>query len=261
MDNRLKPEKKRLFIILLSIVGSTLVVLTGLFWYISYKGLDSISKFAGNIFTLLILAFGFFLLFSVLVLVFTMISGKQSKIASKLRGPLNKLLFPLVIKVSKLFHLDKDRITRSFIAINNELVMEYLNKKTIKDLLVLLPHCIQMEDCELKVTKDILICRKCGRCNIGGLAKIAEKYNLTMNVATGGTIARRLIKEKLPDVILAVACERDLLSGVLDTYPLPVLGVFNSRPNGPCINTVVDVDLIEEIIKLLNISPAGVRGT
>jgi hypothetical protein len=70
-----------------------------------------------------------------------------------------------------------------------------------------------------------------------------------MNVATGGTIARRIIKENRPDAILAVACERDLLSGILDTYPLPVLGVFNSRPNGPCINTIVDVNLVEEIIK------------
>lgn len=127
--------------------------------------------------------------------------------------------------------------------------MEYLNKKKVNNLLVLLPHCIQLEDCELKITKDILICKKCGRCDIGDLAKIAERYNLTMSVATGGTIARRIIKEKQPDAILAVACERNLLSGVLDTYPLPVLGVFNSRPNGPCINTMVDVNLVEEIIK------------
>jgi len=249
LDNKLKPEKKRLFIVLLSFVGSTLVLFTGLFWYISYKGLDSISKFAGNIFTLMILAFGIFLLFAVVLLVFTMISGKQSKIAAKLRGPLNKLLLPLVIKTASLLKMDKDKIIRSYIAINNELVMEYLNNKTLDNLLVLLPHCIQLEDCELKITKNILICKKCGKCDIGSLAKIAERYNLTMSVATGGTIARRIIKEKQPDAILAVACERNLLSGVLDTYPLPVLGVFNSRPNGPCINTMVDVNLVEEIIK------------
>jgi len=46
-----------------------------------------------------------------------------------------------------------------------------------------------------------------------------------------------------------VACEGDLTSGIRDCYPLPVLGVLNDRPFGPCYNTSVDLERIEEAIK------------
>ena len=42
------------------------------------------------------------------------------------------------------------------------------------------------------------------------------------------------------------------MSGIQDVYPLPAIGVLNIRPNGPCYNTHVDMELVrkqlEEII-------------
>jgi len=52
---------------------------------------------------------------------------------------------------------------------------------------------------------------------------LAEKYGVDLAVATGGTIARRIVVETHPDLIIAVACERDLTSGIQDTTPLPGL--------------------------------------
>jgi hypothetical protein len=46
-----------------------------------------------------------------------------------------------------------------------------------------------------------------------------------------------------------VACERDLTSGIRDTHPLPVHGILNDRPEGPCLNTVVRLDLIEQALQ------------
>ena len=51
--------------------------------------------------------------------------------------------------------------------------------------------------------------------------------------------------EKRPKLVLAVACERDLTSGIKDCYPLPVIGILNDRPFGPCFNTTVDVAKID----------------
>jgi hypothetical protein len=48
---------------------------------------------------------------------------------------------------------------------------------------------------------------------------------------------------------VAVACERDLSSGIIDSYPLPVLGVTNERPFGPCFNTKVDLGQVIEAIE------------
>ena len=42
-----------------------------------------------------------------------------------------------------------------------------------------------------------------------------------------------------------MACYRDLSSGIQDTYPLPVFGVLNERPNGPCLDTNVSLKRLE----------------
>lgn len=254
MDKNFSPERKRIFVSLLLATSVVVILFILVVGYISYKGLGEISTFLGVIFTSFIGLIGLFLLISTIILVIAMISGKQSRLSAKLRGLVLKMLFPVVLRVAKFFRIDKDKVIRSFIAVNNELVLEAIKNKKIDKLLVLLPHCIQLEDCDLKISKDISICKKCGKCDIGDLAKLAEKYILNIKVATGGTIARRLVKDSRPDLIIAVACERDMLSGIQDTYPLPVIGLLNDRPNGPCINTKVSVELIEKALKATNYS-------
>jgi hypothetical protein len=78
---------------------------------------------------------------------------------------------------------------------------------------------------------------------------MARTYGVSMAVATGGTLARKIVVEKKPDLIIGVACERDLTSGIQDTYPIPVYGILNRRPNGPCFDTDVDLDRVEEGIR------------
>ena len=70
-----------------------------------------------------------------------------------------------------------------------------------------------------------------------------------MAIATGGTIARRIVVQARPRIIVAVACERDLSSGIQDTHPLPVFGVINERPNGPCLDTFVSIRRLESAIR------------
>jgi len=253
LDKNLKPEKKRLFIFLLGLSSLVIIMLLALVWYVSFYGIGRFSDLAGIIFSLIVALFGIFLGVSTLIIVLTVVSGKQTRLAKRMRGLVTRFLFPVVLKVAKILKIDKDKIIGSFVAVNNELVMESLLGKKVRKPLVLLPHCIQLEDCELKITRDIKVCKKCGKCDIKGLANIAEKYNLTMSVATGGTIARRIVKETKPDLIIAVACERDLLSGIQDTYPLPVIGVLNERPFGDCLNTKVNINTIEELIKRIYI--------
>lgn len=259
MDKKLKPERKRLFIFLLGLSSLVIIFLLALVWYLSFYGIGRFSDLAGIIFSIVIFSFGLFLGISTLIIVLTMISGKQTRLARRVRGLVTRTLFPVVLKVAKILKIDKDRIIRSFIAVNNELVLESLFGKRVSKPLILLPHCIQLEDCELKITKDIRVCNRCGRCDIKGLANIAERYNLVISVATGGTIARRIVKESNPDLIIAVACERDLLSGIQDTYPLPVIGILNERPFGDCVNTKVNVGTIEELIEKIYIGGKYVK--
>ena len=66
-----------------------------------------------------------------------------------------------------------------------------------------------------------------------------------------GRSGRRTEKVKTrPRMIIAVACERDLTSGIQDSYPLPVFGILNQRPCGPCLDTLVSLAAVEGAVRL-----------
>ena len=58
-------------------------------------------------------------------------------------------------------------------------------------------------------------------------------------------------------MVIAVACERDLVSGIYDAFPLRVFGVFNDRVNGPCVNTDVSIEQIKETLGKLIVTGKG----
>ncbi|MDO9391732.1 MAG: DUF116 domain-containing protein [bacterium] len=155
-----------------------------------------------------------------------------------------KVLYPLNLMLGYLLGIGRERIGESFVAFNNALVRAAGKRLDPARILILLPHCLQLADCPHRVTSDIRNCKRCGKCPLAGLAAIADETGVQISVATGGTLARRVIVELKPTSILAVACERDLVSGIHDAYPIPVYGILNQRPHGPCRNTLVDMDQV-----------------
>ncbi|MBI4753597.1 DUF116 domain-containing protein [Candidatus Desantisbacteria bacterium] len=162
------------------------------------------------------------------------------------------ILFSIILSFVRLFRLPQDRICQWFININNKIVLAHipLNFKD-EHLLLLIPHCLQNYDCEFKITSQVKNCRKCGKCSIKDLINFAEERHIMLSVAPGGTLARAIIKEYQPRLIIAVGCERELESGINDVYPLPVIGIVNQRPNGPCKNTALDMSKVEEVVQSL----------
>jgi len=69
-------------------------------------------------------------------------------------------------------------------------------------------------------------------------------------VATRGQLARRVIRERRPRAVVAVACERDMTTGLRDVAgKLPVLGLTMRLPNGPCRDAMVDLDVMERWVR------------
>ena len=63
---------------------------------------------------------------------------------------------------------------------------------------------------------------------------IAGKYEVPVFVATRGQLARRVIRERRPRAVVAVACERDMVSGLHDVAgKFPVLGLTMTLPTVP----------------------------
>lgn len=162
----------------------------------------------------------------------------------------SNILFPLAVFMAKVLGIGKEKLLSSYIEVNNKLTCCKKYNFTGKQIMLLLPHCLQNSECPHKITVDINNCKRCGKCVIGNILELSEKYHINVKVATGGTLARKFIRDINPQGVVAVACERDLSAGINDmSGVLPVIGVLNQRPNGPCVNTTVDIQALELAIQ------------
>ncbi len=162
--------------------------------------------------------------------------------------------------------LDRRKVRRSFVKVNNELVLADRKPVAPQDLLLLLPHCVQRSACPRRLTHNVELCERCGRWPVGALLALRDALGIRLAIASGGTIARRIVVGIKPRCIVAVACERDLTSGIQDSYPLPVFGVLNERPCGPCLDTLVPLEHLKAMLRLFlqrpeekPLPPAGAR--
>ena len=162
------------------------------------------------------------------------------------RGLTLKVLHPLFMLIGSFSKERKEGLQALIIGLNNRLVR--MEKPKAKRILLLLPHCLQINECDIRITHNIYKCKRCGKCEIKDLIQIADDNKLDLFVATGGNLARKIVRDLRPEAIVAVACERDLSSGIADSYPLPVLGISNERPFGPCFNTKVSLERVKEAI-------------
>lgn len=246
--NSFRPQK-RIFLGLLTVTVLLFTGLLALLWVVPYVGLVNIHPGLPFILGVIFAALLFLVLGAVLILGLTVALGRDLPFSRNLRGLLIKLLLPLMTGVGRLFGINKEQVRRSFIEINNQLVLAQRRQGTPDELLLLMPHCLQFHECQFRITGNVMHCKRCGKCPIKGLAELSEKYGVGLAVATGGTLARRIVVERRPKLIIAVACERDLASGIQDSYPLPVFGITNYRPNGPCFDTLVDLARVEEALQ------------
>jgi len=243
-------EKKRLFIGLLGASLLTASALAMAIWHLIISPQQSLA------YQIVLLALVIFLAGIIILAVFgfagILLTIWLSKNVRLLQGPMRVALntfFPLVLAVGRIFRIDMDRIRNSFVQVNNRLVEAMHLKLQPQNILLLAPHCLQLSTCPHKVTGNIDNCRRCGRCPVSDLLNMRDQYGINIGMATGGTLARKYVKEFKPRGIVAIACERDLTSGILDANPIPVLGVTNLRPNGPCVNTRISVPVVEKAIQ------------
>ncbi len=242
--------EKRLFIL----VSAGGLVLLGLFmcaaWYLIAPRLGELyPELPGTVAAVAAAAF-LVIAFGLGLIALSALTGRRVLFSHRITSTVVRVLFPMVMMLSTLIRIDTQRVRRSFVAVNNALVMAGRDTFRKGRLLLLLPHCLQATSCPHKITGGLIDnCRGCGNCVIAALLELAREHGVALTVATGGTLARRVIGEVDPAVIVAVACETDLTSGIRDSYPLPVIGILNERPNGPCRDTTVDLSAVRGAVR------------
>ncbi|MEW6425450.1 MAG: DUF116 domain-containing protein [Bacillota bacterium] len=242
--------QKRLFLGLLGgSLASLLLLIFGL-WYLFFH--PGSSTFYQTVFLIILLAVAGGLLLAVFGIVGIVVTILAAKNFPFLQAPIQlaiHLFYPAALTLGRLLRIDKDRIRSSYVEVNNQLVRARKVKAEPPQVLVLVPHCLQWTGCPHKITVDVDNCRRCGTCYIDELLTLRDRFGVKMGVATGGTLARKYVEEYRPRAVVAIACERDLSSGIQDVGRLPVLGVTNERPHGPCRDTCIDIARVEEAIR------------
>ncbi|MBG3875535.1 DUF116 domain-containing protein [Desulfovibrio oxamicus] len=248
--------RKRLFIGLISLTSAALCLVLLVGWIIPYIGLGNIHPLVPDITGALLVACIALIVWATLGLVLHIYTGRPWFGSQRVRGVAVKLFLPLMELLGRLFGISREEVRHSFIKVNNELVRGETGSFAPSDVLILLPHCLQSSNCAVRLTYGVDHCKRCGLCPIEQLLALRDRYGVKLAIATGGTIARRIVVKERPRLIIAVACERDLASGIQDTHPIPVYGVLNERPNGPCLDTLVSLANVEKALRhFLNVLP------
>jgi hypothetical protein len=145
------------------------------------------------------------------------------------RGPFLRLM-RLTSRVAQRFGR-RDWVENAAVKVYNTLALMRRRKVGQGELLLLIPRCLS------KVTLD-------------GVLGVAGKYGVPVFVATRGQLARRVIRERRPRAVVAVACERDMVSGLHDVAgKIPVLGLTMTLPSGPCKDASLDLGQLERWVQ------------
>jgi hypothetical protein len=125
----------------------------------------------------------------------------------------------------------RDWVEHAAIDVYNALALRRGRQVGKGELLVLIPRCLSKQA-------------------LDGVLEIAGRYEVPVFVATRGQLARRVIRERRPRAVVAVACERDMMTGLRDVAgKLPVLGHTMQLPNGPCRDAGFDLQQMEQWVR------------
>ncbi len=248
---KIERPYKRLFLGLLTLSCLCMAVLSWAVWRVTFLGLQEINEYLPMVFGIILAAVVMVTGLGILSMVAAIKGWGCPQLLQRKSYTLINMLFPLVVVLGKAFGYDKRKIEASFVAVSNQIIRNRHIRVPADKLLVVTPHCLQLVTCPHKITRDPNNCKRCGGCDIGALVSLAEEKGFHFFVVTGGTLARQTVKNIRPKVVLAIACERDLTSGIQDVYPLPAVGVMNIRPNGPCYNTHVDIEQVRKEIEAI----------
>jgi hypothetical protein len=145
------------------------------------------------------------------------------------RGPLLGLM-QLASRVAGWFGR-RDRVENAAVKVYDALALRRGRKVGKGEMLLLIPRCLS-------------------KAALDGVLAIAGRYEVPVFVATRGQLARRVIRERRPRAVVAVACERDMVSGLRDVAgKVPVLGLTMTLPAGPCRDAGVDLVQLEEWVR------------
>jgi len=221
---------KRTFLALLFL---TIFVIGGLAFFVWYMISPRLAQFHPSlpvIIAIVMMIFWSAMTLWFFLIVLSIMTAKDFSLRlGKMEISLTRIV-PLVLKLGNELGVSMDRMANSFVKVRNALLRTNVRHVHPDQLLILLPRCLQVP-----LQKQI--------------REYADKKGIHIATVPGGEKARQLVMELKPLAVIGVACERDLLSGIQDvSEKIQVIGIPNIRPEGPCKNTLIDLNEFENAV-------------
>ncbi len=235
---------KRLFFALVLGFWAVAVGASLLSWYMVTPRLAEWHVSAPSILLALLAVLLFLLGLAMGVLTIVLLANRprSPRVSAVARGILS-LMEQRAFWLGRILAINRDRLANAFIRTNNALVRLSPAGATPDRVLLLLPRCLHKDQLELA-------------------RAAARSRGVEVAIVAGGEQARQHIQEKRPSLVIGVACERDLLSGIRDVRrKISVLGIPNRRPDGPCRNTHIDLAELEAALDYCVRLPSAYRSS
>jgi len=224
-------EKKSVFLVFISLIVCISLLGILLLYYFVTPRLEQFHPSLPLIIGIMTFSLGMFILLEFLLFVISIYKEKNLGIKLGTFTLSMNFLFPFAFSLAKKLGFSIDRFGNSFIKVHNAITHALFNKGPGRKVLILLPRCL-----EKPLIKEI--------------RSIGERYDVDTVIVSGGSKAREAISQNNPAAVIGIACERDLVSGIRDVSGnIPVIGIVNKRPKGPCKDTKIDTKEVEEAIK------------
>ncbi len=119
--------------------------------------------------------------------------------------------------------------------------------------ILFVPQCLRnSQKCKAVLGDEGWICRECGSCKIYALSKIAEKYGYPKHfIVPGGSMVKKLIEKYRPSAVLGVACFNEVNMAMDNLQGSAVAHQAVLLLRDGCRDTDVNVDEVEEKLKLI----------
>ncbi|MEI7634459.1 MAG: DUF116 domain-containing protein [bacterium] len=151
--------------------------------------------------------------------------------------------FGIIVFFTEKTGLSRDRLGSSLIAMNNELTRAAPRRIRNGRILCLAPRCLDRDTFAL-------------------IQEMTREHGCDFFIAPNGVQARQRVAGTRPGAIIAIACERDLVTGIRDAGEhIPVIAIPNKRPAGPCKGATIDIAALRCAIEFFKERACGARDT
>jgi hypothetical protein len=170
-----------------------------------------------------------------------------------------KVYFPRLIKsglvflegmvrgICKFFGFEDQDLIKFSIRLHNTMSLKQFEEIPVEKRAIYLPQCLRSAECPAHLTPEGLVCRRCGRCDIGREIDSYEAMGYRVFIAPGSTLIKRMMKKYRPEAIIGVGCLMEIKEGLDLCDRAGVIGMGVVTLKDGCVEPLLDWHELREI--------------